>query len=194
MQSDRTAGASEESSGWSASGAFPAGVQGLGVTDGLRVELEPHQLPSLVDEIGVLRDVVEDALVHERQQWESIPESVRRERLPRAVEAEEELDRLRYEARVLEMIRGQVVEQLGGKSTAVVVGPSRIVAELVRGTTRRVVEDLGELLQVEPRDDAAARAELVRTAVAARSWVETYVGCQAVEWLSFEPDADPQDA
>ena len=142
----------------------------------------------------MLGDVVENAVVHERARWDTIPESARRARLPRTVEVEEELDRIRYEARVLETIRRQVVERPGGESTVVVVGPSRIVAELVRGTARRVVEDLGELLQAEPRDDAAARAELVRSAAAAWAWVETYVGCQAVEWFSLEPDADTQDA
>ena len=191
MQSHRIAGEADGSARQPVQRSSIARVQGLGVADALRVELEPCQVPWLVDEIDALRDVVEDALEHERARWEAVSGASRRARLPGAVEVEDELDRIRYEARVLEMIRDQVVGRPNGEGPVAVFGPARIMAELVRGTVRHVAATLGELLQAEPRSDAGARAELVRTAAVAGVWTETYVACQAVEWFSFDPAADP---
>ena len=191
MQSHRIAGEPDGSARQPAQRSSIARVQGLGVSDALRIELEPSQVPWLADEIDALRDVVEDALAHERARWEAVPESARRARLPEAVRAEDELDRIRYEARVLEMVRDQVVGRPDGEAPVAVFGPARIMAELVRGTVRHVAATLGELLQTEPKADAGARAELVGTAAAAMAWTETYVECQAVEWFSFDPAADP---
>ena len=191
MQSHRIAGEADGSARQPVQRSSIARVQGLGVSDALRVELEPCQVPWLVDEIDALRDVVEDALTHQRARWEAVPKPVRRARLPEAVEVEDELDRLRYEARVLQMIRDQVAGRPDDEAPVVVCGPARIMAELVRGTARHVAATLGELLQTEPKSDADARAELVRAAAVAGLWTETYVACQAVEWFSFDPAADP---
>lgn len=191
MQSHRIAGEADGSARRPVQRSSIAGVQGLGVSDALRIELDPCQVPWLVDEIDALRDVVDDAQAHQRARWEAVTETVRRARLPEAVEVEDELDRLRYEARVLEMVRDQLVRRPDREAPVAVFGPARIMAELVRGTARHVAATLGALLQTEPKADADARAELVRTAAVAGVWTETYVACEAVEWFSFDPDADP---
>src|SRR5687768_9354100 len=116
MQSHRIAGEADGSARQPVQRSSIAGVQGLGVSDVLRVELEPRQVEWLVDEIDVLRDVVEEALAHEHGRRKAVPGAAPRARLPEADEVEDELDRLRYEARMLRMIRDQLVGRPSGEA------------------------------------------------------------------------------
>jgi hypothetical protein len=75
-----------------------------------------------------------------------------------------------------------------------IYGPSRVIAEIVRETTRSVAEHLVELLEHRPGSDTAARASLARVAAAARAWTERYVECEALEWFAFDIDPAPTSA
>jgi hypothetical protein len=190
MQSHRTAGSepvkSPQADPWTGR------VLGLGVTDLLRVELEPAQVPSLVEQLAVLRGVCESAVVGDEARWEAIPEFQKELRPASVVEVAKDLDASRFDLRALDIIRSQLGGGDGEDPRATtIIGPSRIIAELVRETTRRVVMSLDELLEEPPRGDADARARLVRVVAAAKAWVETYVECEAVVWSRFEIDPMP---
>jgi hypothetical protein len=176
----------------SAPATWTGRVLGLGVTDVLRVELEPGLVPWLVDQLDVLRDVYEDTVVHDRARWEEISEFAREARLPRVIEAEKDLDVSEFELRALDMIRGQLADAGGDETGPVAIyGPARIVAELVRETTRQVAATLRELLEEGPLGDAEARERVLEAAAAAKAWTERYVECEAVEWFTFDPEAAP---
>jgi hypothetical protein len=142
-------------------------VCGIGVCDVLRVELEPCQLPSVRAEVEELRATVGEAIAT---------------MLDRGDEAE--LDRLRYERRVLDLI-GRQLDRSNGPT--VICGPARLMGEIITGATRlaaaEVVEHLGEKTRAgEALRDAAGLAA---------AWVETYAAAQAVEAYSFDPAFDP---
>ena len=141
-------------------------VCGLGVCDVLRVELELCQVPSLRSEIEELRATVGEAI-----------ETM----LDRGDEAD--LDRLRYELQVLDMI-GRQLDQVDDH--VVVCGPARLMGEIITGATRDAAATVVEQLGNRAREDAVLRdaAEL------ATAWVETYAAAQAVEAYSFDPAFD----
>lgn len=189
MQSQRTAGAILAPS---PTEPWTGRVLGLGVTDVLRVELEPIQVPWLVEQLDVLRYVYEDTVVRDRARWEQISEFARAARLPHVTEVEKDLEASEFELRALDVIRGQLADAGDDETAAVVIyGPSRIIAELVRETTRQVAATLNELLEDGPRSDGDAQARLLRTAAAAKACTERYVECEAVEWFRFDLDAAP---
>jgi hypothetical protein len=147
----------------------PAGrVQGLGLVDALRIDLEPGQLPWLAAEIDVLRYRFEDELAHQRARFDELPEAAKGEsRCPSAREAEQELERRAYQLQALAMIREQLsvsseaaavaspwaepaddvapVERIEG--SVVVVGPAALMTVLIRAATRNVADALGKALR-----------------------------------------------
>ena len=190
MQSHRTAGSGPVKS--SPTGPWTGRVLGLGVTDLLRVELEPAQIPSLVEQLAVTRGVCESAVVRDEARWEESPAFQKEIRPASVVEVAKDLDASRFDLRALDVIRRQLRGGDGGEpSVTTIIGPSRIVAELVRETARRVAVSLNDLLEKPPRGDVDAQANLERAAVAAKAWVETYVECEAVVWSRFEIDPMP---
>src|SRR3954449_4699450 len=97
-------------------------VSGLGICDALRVRLDPAQVPWLADEVDELIRALEETRVM------SAAAQVRGD----AVDGE--ADRaLEYRLRLLELIRQQVHAPHRGESI-VVVGPGRMMSELVRST------------------------------------------------------------
>ena len=193
MQSHRTAGSPPAPS--SEPGPWTGRVLGLGVTDVLRIELAPEHLPSLVEQLDVLRDVYDDTVVHERARWAAIPEFAREARLPSAVHAEKDLEGSEFDVEALDIIRGQLVKVGRDEARPVAIyGPSRIIAELVRETTLHAAANLNELVARQPLNEAEARARLVAAATAAKAWAEIYVECAAVEWFKFDLDPAPTGA
>ncbi len=189
MQAHRTAGQPPAQS--LAAGSWTGRVLGLGVTDLLRVELEPVQVPAFVEQLAVTRRVYAGEVARDEARWEAIPEWQRVSRPPRVVEVAKDLDASRFDLRALDVIRTQLEPAGDEPSIKTIVGPSRIVAELVRETAQRLAITLNELLEERPRGDADARERLLQTAVAATAWVETYVECEAVEWFRFAIDPMP---
>jgi hypothetical protein len=186
MQADRTAGESSSP----APASWIQRAQGLGVSDVLRIELEPRQVPGLLEEVGALRDVFERELVAEIDALEAISPQDRRRETPQAVRAQADVDARTYQLRALAVIARQLADAPRNEPVCV-FGPSRLISELVGGATQNVVGVLGDRLDAAPRDDTAALEELVETAEAARAWVEAWVACRRVEWFSFDPDFDP---
>jgi hypothetical protein len=186
MQADRTAGESSSP----APASWIQRAQGLGVSDVLRIELDPRQVPWLLEALGALRDVFERELAWEIGALEAISPQDRRWETPQTVRAQADVDARTYQLHALAVIRRQLADSPRGEPVRV-FGPSRLISELVGGATQNVVGVLGDLLDGAPRDDTAALEKLVDAAEAARAWVETWVACQRVEWFSFDPDFDP---
>ena len=189
MQAHRTAGLPPAQS--LAAGSWTGKVLGLGVTDLLRVELEPVQVPAFVEQLAVTRRVCADEVARDEVRWEAMPEWQRVSRPPRVVEAGKDLDASRFNLRALDVIGSQLRPDGDDLAIKTIIGPSRIVSELVRETAQRVVLALNERLEERPRGDAAARERLLQTAVAASAWVETFVDCEAIEWFRFAIDPIP---
>jgi hypothetical protein len=150
----------------------PAGnVQGLGVVDALRIDVQPEQLPWLAAELDTLRYCLEDELAHRRARCNELAEAAKGEqRYPTAREAEQELERRAYQLHVLAMIREQLPISSETAAAAVarpwgepgdddapapervegsdaVVGPAALMTVLIRGATRNVADALGEALR-----------------------------------------------
>jgi hypothetical protein len=147
-------------------------VQGLGACDFLRVELQPVQVPWLIDELEHTRIPIEEELEMFREQFAREGENSARVKLE---ECEDEL-------RVICTLREQL--DVGGERVAF-FGPAATVGELVLGTTRHVVDTLSDLVESSPVNDPEHVHALRETSVAARAWVESFVDCLAVEKFSF---------
>ena len=142
-------------------------VQGLGVTDALRVVLSPCQLPWLLDELHELRGALE-----------GVSESDRRA-------SSRDLDR---DLRAIARLWTDVVAALAQGETASVWAHTSLMTELVRGTTRNVTEALIRRLDAGSAAAARPSPELRETAAAVNSWVLTYADLLEVQWFSAEAD------
>ena len=149
----------------------PAGpVQGLGLVDSFRIDVDPAQLPWLAAEIDIVQYCLEDELAHQRKAYEQLPAEAKEHGWPKAREAEQELDRRAYQLQVLAMIRDQLPtsgeaarvataspwdtsaddtgDKLDSDKTPVaVVGPAALMTILIRGATRNVADALAEALR-----------------------------------------------
>lgn len=86
----------------------------LGVTDVLRVEIEPCQLQSLmlIEQLKLLRYTYEDTVDLDRARFEAMPEFAREAHLRSVVEAE--MDVSEFGPRALDIIRAQVPDNYDG--------------------------------------------------------------------------------
>jgi hypothetical protein len=170
----------------------PSRVKGLGLSDALRVELEPCQIAGLIDELEERRGPLNEAFEQARTRWEAI---VEQEPAPwNAASLKHELSRSAYALRILRMLRAQL-PALDQREPVVVVGPARAISGLIAAVAQNAVDELAELLRQPLRSDGKREARL-RTAMAAVvAWMETYLDCEALEWFTFDPpyDADPSD-
>jgi len=154
-------------------------VGGLGVCDVLRIEFAPTQLLWLIDQLEEMRSPLE-------REFERL---LARPRDPQDDETARELEAARYKLRLLRMIRAEV-PAADHADAVVVVGPSEMLLDVVRGAMRRAVDDLGTLAHgVYSEPSELSRLRDIASAV--RAWVETLVECEAVEGFRFDPDADP---
>jgi hypothetical protein len=149
-------------------------VSGLGVCDVWRLELSAVQWPWLVDELEDLRSPLEEAVQRAYAQ-QAVDDS---EALADEISARE------YELRLVRWMRAQLPAR-GHDGPVVFAGPAELVRELVGGTLRHVVDELGDIV------DSSSRARLVETAAAAAAWARTVVDCCELELFSFDPSADP---
>lgn len=149
--------------------AVPTGtVHGLGVSDALRLKLQPVQIPWLVDELEEIRGPLEETL-----------------RIASANSDAEVVEEVEYRLRLLRKLRGELPEGEHGEFV-LFTGPSGMVLDAVEGTMDNVVAALAE--QVARRKP---NARLRDTAAAAHAWVETFLDCKAVEGFDFDPTSDP---
>jgi hypothetical protein len=187
MQAHRTDGDTFTSTLRPSSPPHRGTVQGLGVTDALRVELEPCQLDACLTAIDEYRRTLERALVDEWDRWAALPNELRGIQAAAAGPLEDEMDDRGYDLRVLNAMRTQLVESL---ATPVLCGPSRIVSQVVAGAACNAVEAFSGLMLGERQDGREARAELLRALTVAGAWVKTHVDSQEVQSFSFDADFD----
>ena len=147
-------------------------VCGLGVCDVLRIEIDACQVEPLRGEIQDLQRVVDEATGASVDRGDH-----------------DDFDRLRYEREALDMIGRQLAARLDGERL-IVVGPARLISELVGGAARDAGERLVEHLGRRPRADGASAEALIAAADVAAAWSRTYVALNAVEAYSFDPDFD----
>jgi hypothetical protein len=152
----------------------PNSVQGWGLCDVLRVELEPVQLASCLDELRTLEGVLREALEHARHV---------------EADAEREIARRVYELRVLDAMRRNL-EPCRATETPVLFGPGGLVMEIVTGATGDAIAALGETFDAGSHAGADRRDELVRRGRLARAWIATFVDVHAVVSFSFDPEFD----
>jgi hypothetical protein len=154
-------------------------VRGLGVSDALQLQLEPGQLPWLLDELDEL------SVAHEQGLSEAAGHRALVADRQCHGDATEVVERHRGELAVLRAVRERITPALDGR--AIVCGPAPLVSSLVRSVTRTVAARLVELageLPAEP--DAEASRRLVSAAAATLDWVQTLVALEQLEWFDFD--------
>jgi hypothetical protein len=146
--------------------ALAGSVRGLGLSDALRVELQPVQVPWLIDAL--------DALCGARP----VDQGDGRDR-----------DEREYELRLIRIMRAGLA--VGADVSPIpFIGPSGMVATAVRSAMRSAMDALRELVRQDPIDDDGVE-RLQETADAVAAWVRSYVDCRAVVWFNVDPDAEP---
>src|SRR3954470_14727800 len=119
-----------------AGGAIPSGsVAGLGVSDALRLDLAPVQVPWLIDQLDEVRGPLEEELQLARARCTDEACDVAAERLEAA----------EHELQLLRMMRAELPGR-DHDGRVMFVGPTGLVLDLVRGTMRNVVGALSELV------------------------------------------------
>jgi hypothetical protein len=114
------------------------GVQGLGLVDALRIDVDPPQLPWLVAEIEIVQYCLEDELAHQRKRLERPPAQARARRRPRALDAEQALKRRVHQLRALAMIRDQLpISSEAARIGTADPGPHRPTTPAASSTTTR---------------------------------------------------------
>ncbi len=138
------------------------------------------QLPSLVDELEAFdRRLEEDA----RRAWAA-------EAADPSEDAFNDVWTREYELRLLRKMRAQLPAPDPAESV-VLVGPSELMRELVRGALRRVVDALSDYVDANRPSEHETRTRLVATARAAYAWAQTWSDCEELELFRFDPPADP---
>jgi hypothetical protein len=156
----------------------PGRVVGLGVTDALRVALEPCQLDACLAELDEIRQLRDQTLVEAWQQGEPAQGEPAHD---------EQLDRARYDVNVVAAVSRHLVKTA---PAPVLCGPASLVSEVVVGATHDVAEAFAGLLVTEPQLHAQAAGRLLAGLETLDAWVRTYVDCRAVENFSFDADTD----
>jgi hypothetical protein len=169
-----------------------ASVQALGLSDVLRVELQPCQLAGLIDEVDERRGPLRETFENARARWEALSRDNGIVSPSAASDAEAQLSSAAYALRVLAAIRSQIPIHRADQPFAL-VGPAITISEIITAAARNTVDELAELLRAETsRTPHAERYKKLRELTsAAQAWVETYVECHAVEWYRFDPEWDP---
>jgi hypothetical protein len=153
--------------------APPSGrVSGLGVCDALRLELEPAQVPWLVDELDVMRGPLEEQF------------------LRTSADDREQLDALGRELDLLRLMRAQLPGTQHGERLTF-VGPAGRVCRIADAVLANAVAALAEHVREGPPRSEDARAWLREIVAVVAAWAQTVADCYAVEAYSFDPRADP---
>jgi hypothetical protein len=173
MQANRTVGDPSTAGLRSSEPPQPGRVVGLGVTDALRVALEPCQLDACLAELDEIRHLRDQVLVEAWQQGETAHD--------------EQLDRARYDVNVVAAVRRYLVETA---PAPVLCGPASLVSEVVVGATHDVAETFAGLLVTGPELHPDAAGQLLAGLKTLDAWVRTYVDCRALETFSFDANTD----
>jgi hypothetical protein len=154
--------------------APPSGhVSGLGVCDALRLELEPAQVPWLVDELDVMRGPLEEQLMRT------------------SADDRDHVEALDHELHLLRLMRAQLPGTLHDEPQTF-VGPAGRVCRIANAVLANAVAALAEHVGEGPPRSADARGWLREIVRVVAAWAETVADCYAVEGYSFDPRADPR--
>ena len=155
MQANRTAD----------SPALAGSARGLGLSDALRVELRPVQVPWLIDALDAMAG-------------------------PRALHQADgrEQEEREYELRLIRMMRAGLTA--ADRAAVAFIGPSGMVVDAIRIAMRGAMDALRELAGEDPIEEHLTE-QLRQTADAVAAWVRTYLDCRAVVWFNVDPDAEP---
>jgi hypothetical protein len=165
-------------------------VQGLGLTDALRVELRKCQGVDFLEALDELRGPLIEAYDNARRDWLSLSRG-ESGASPEAVSAaEEKLWTANYELRVIAAVRYQIA-QAPIDDPIVIVGPAITVSRIIDTATRNVAGEVGEMLAAAPRLGPDVQTLLPQRAAALQAWIQTYADCRAVDCYSFDPNWDP---
>ena len=126
-----------------------ASVQALGLSDVLRVELQPCQLAGLIDEVDERRGPLRETFEHAHDRWEALSRDNGPVLPSVAFDAEAQLSSAAYALRVLSAIRLQIPAHPTDHPVAI-VGPATTVSEIITAAARNAVYELGELLRAGP--------------------------------------------
>jgi hypothetical protein len=165
-------------------------VVGLGVTDALRIELQPCQIEGLVSELEELAGPLAEAYEHARGRWLEISRLGDRAWPPSVADAEHDLSAAAYVLRALSALRTQAPSTAPTTSVAL-VGPTELLTTIVVGAAQHAAATLVQMLDESDRPAPDGIERLRRLGAAARAWAETYADCRTVEWFSFDPNWDP---
>ena len=165
-------------------------MQGLGLCDVLRVELEPCQFAGAIEELEEQRGPLNETFEHARTRWDALAEEAAAGSIAQSLE--HELSKSASALRVLTMLRAQL-PALDDDKSVVVVGPASAISELIALAARNAVDDLGELVRQPLRSGAEAEAKLRAALAAVVAWLDTYIECEALEWFTFDPPDDSSD-
>jgi len=147
-------------------------VTGLGVCDALRLELEPAQVPWLVDELDVMRGPLEEQL--ERT----------------SADDHEQFEVLSHELHLLRLMRAQLPGMPHDKPLTF-VGPAGRVCRIANAVLANAVAALAAHVGEGPPRSEDARAWLHEIVAVVGAWAQTVADCYTVEGYTFEPAADP---
>jgi hypothetical protein len=165
-----------------------ARVQGLGLCDALRVELEPGQIAGVIDELEERRGPLHEAFENARARWDALAGHERTGQ--RANELERDLSASAYALEVSSALRAQLPAR-GGDAPVVMVGPASTMADIVTACARNAVDELAALIGRSPGADESAHRQLLAAATTVSAWVATFIECEAVVGFNFDDDWDP---
>jgi hypothetical protein len=166
-------------------------VQALGLSDVLRVELQPCQVASFADELSELRGPLGEAYESARELWLTTSRFSAGSREPRG--AEEKLSGAAYALRLHAAMTSQI-PQTPNDEPLVVVGPATAISEIIDGAARNAADEVAGLLRQLPTPPSALPAVLRDRAAVLAAWIETYIDCHVVEWYRVDPNWDPVEA
>ena len=160
-------------------------VRGLGVCDAVQLQLEPEQLPWLLDEFNEL------CLAHEQGLSEAAARRAMAADPQRSRHAAESTESHRDELALLRAVRTRISS--GSDASTIVCGPAPLMSSVVRAVTQAAAERLAELAGEHPAGrDAAASGRILRTAATTTAWVQTLVALQQLEWFTFEVESSDE--
>jgi hypothetical protein len=165
----------------------PSSVQGLGLCDALRIQLQSCQIAGAIEELDARHEPLRESFEHARTRWDELAE---RDGGPADARVEADLSRSAYALRVHTRLRAQL-PTAAHEASVWLVGPGSTMTSLVAGAVVSAVDDLAELVRQSPKTNLQAQMGLRRATAAAAAWVETYIECEALEWFNFDPDWDP---
>jgi len=154
-------------------------VRGLGICDVLEFELDPAQIDGLIAEI-------DDLCVALEQSISELVAARSHEALKADRSSDESVRRHLHQIAVARAIRGQLVTGELGPTT--VLGPARILPELIDGATRSATEALARKASERQIAGTSGTARAAELAANVEAWMARWSRSVSSSGSVFEPD------